>query len=378
MCNGQSDCNVCNVALRFVQNSTFRTSSTTNQAALTAMFNEDYKHWEDIRKGDASGVNAGVGYDMFKANFGSSSSSQQSKEKYDAMRRSYQTSGQLSNSDYQFLFQQTTDPQLLGQWLTCILNNCGEGPFMKMSIQPEEEFTVNMGWNNKNAYYNDFKTSIIIVMQNCTLVSGNLKDNATFGPKYSLIGVFRKINKLQRASVSALVQGYADKFSVEIPGETIKPEVAAPIEVIYYPKDATVMGYMKFDSEQNAIISAQDGMIAREGGPENVSWDVSVPKSGNYRIEIMINNPYSTNLLVKVFKDINRNNRDLPVVSKAAFANFFVSSSKDYTFKNVPSTIELLADTRYQITFHAPFIYEENRDYVRLPYFKKMKLILVE
>nr|GFC07386.1 hypothetical protein [Tanacetum cinerariifolium] len=95
------DCNACNESLRVIQNTTIKTSTSTNDEALAVMFKYDYTYWEQYRTSSNHTTEGDAGFAIFSASFASSASSSESREKYEAMRGDYQLNHRLSNSDYQ-------------------------------------------------------------------------------------------------------------------------------------------------------------------------------------------------------------------------------------------------------------------------------------
>ena len=121
--------------------------------------------------------------------------------------------------------------------------------------------------------------------------------------------------------------------------------------------------------ENGEVKSDQVGFNPRSGGPENVSWNVSVPQSGKYRLGIYVSNPYSESLIVNMIKDWVPND-DATFIF---FSQPLLVRPWGYTWIYVPSMITLLANEKTKISFHAPRGYKELK---RLPYFKKIKLTL--
>lgn len=310
---------------------------------------------------------------MYSATFGSNSSSSESKARYKAMREVYKYNSNLSTTDYQYLFQKTVNPENLQIWLQCVQSNCGEGPFIETTSHSDSEFILSMGWRIKNINYADIDGEIEVSYSNCNYLKGTLKNGKLLSPINSLMGKFLILDKSKIATVVVKVKGYAEPFKIDVKPLTIpKPTVFSCL-----PKDVSVLGYMQYDTVTEAVVSTQAIGKAEEGAPENVSWKLTAPQSGIYKIEILILNPYSTNLFIKVFKDIDRNNQDRAFLTKTSFSNFFSKSSADlhnYIWLSVPDNIQLLEGVDTSITFHAPFVYEENRLSVRLPYFKEIRL----
>lgn len=254
-------CSACNEALKIIQNTTIKNSNTTNNEALSTMFKYDYSYWEKYKSNSSYNTEAEAGFSIFSASFGTNSSSSEAREKYETLRNEYQLNRNLSNSAYQYLFQNTTDPKNLNTWLQCMINTCGEGPFIESTTITDVDFIVNLGWRIKNAA-NNSRATITVVPVNCRLVNGDLRSGQTFSPSIPRVGGFQKTDKNKSASVSITVTGYATPYTVNVPAatqNTVKPVVLINSNI----PPGTVVAYAGND--------IPDGWLICDGRPINSS-----------------------------------------------------------------------------------------------------------
>lgn len=205
-------------------------------------------------------------------------------------------------------------------------------------------------------------------------------------------------NTGQREKDSAVKRQISDSSSDGKEKKDIKPKTDVKIKVkkepnpvierpivINFPANRNQrVGYMKYDSTEGAIVSSQPvgSTKVNEGGPENLSWNVVVQKSGRYEIQVLIKNPYVIDLPVWVYQNFPLpTNWDHPELLKALTINKLdiqpTNAATPYVWQTVANSIVFLAGETNRIDFFAPFTYADNRNSVRLPYFKKMQLKFV-
>jgi microcystin-dependent protein len=221
-----AQCDHCNMVLnRDIQDEFKEETESKLEEAYSNVFSKDYSFWENYESSssESKSKKLDAAYKVFKLGFSSdkTSSSSQSKQKFEEMKEDFQTNQSLNTEHRNYLYKKVASQAILNAWVKC-LEICQSGGIGISQTTNGDQFIVTIDW--KPTQGSIAETSILdVICINAEYQDGELKKNTTLKPHSSLIGSFKILDESKPAIVIVSISNFGTK-NITIPSQAVEEE----------------------------------------------------------------------------------------------------------------------------------------------------------